>query len=125
MPCHQHVPANPATGYKRSFEGVKVRALWCAGGEEYAKYKQQVVELLKAGQLVVQMMAAEETISMPDGSRKATFTQETWDMVCIIGLVAIGLICRDNLYSCQQAIAHPAKAKVLFHGTEGRGGGDS
>ena len=52
-----------------------------AGGEEYSKYKQQVAEMLKAGQLVVQMLAAEETISMPDGSRKATFTQETWDMV--------------------------------------------
>lgn len=52
-----------------------------AGGEEYSKYKQQVVDMLKAGQLVVQMLAAEETISMPDGSRKATFTQETWDMV--------------------------------------------
>ena len=37
--------------------------------------------MLKAGQLVVQMLAAEETITMPDGSRKATFTQETWDMV--------------------------------------------
>ena len=53
----------------------------CVGGEEHSKYKQQVVEMLKAGQLVVQMLAAEETISMPDGSRKATFTQETWDMV--------------------------------------------
>ena len=52
-----------------------------AGGEEYSKYKQQVVEMVKAGQLVVQMLAAEETIAMPDGSRKATFTQETWDMV--------------------------------------------
>ena len=41
------------------------------GGEEFSKYKQQVV----------QMLAAEENILMPDGSRKATFTQETWDMV--------------------------------------------
>ena len=37
--------------------------------------------MVKGGQLVVQMLAAEETIAMPDGSRKATFTQETWDMV--------------------------------------------
>ena len=57
--------------------------VWRAGGEEYSKYKQQLVEMLKAGQLVVQMLAAEETISMPDGSRKATFTQETWDMVSL------------------------------------------
>ncbi len=59
---------------------LKSGGVW-AGGEEYSKYKQQVVEMLKAGQLVVQMLAAEETITMPDGSRKATFTQETWDMV--------------------------------------------
>ena len=52
-----------------------------AGGEEYSKYKQQVVEMVKAGQLVVQMLAAEESITMPDGSRKATFLQDTWDMV--------------------------------------------
>lgn len=57
--------------------------VWRAGGEEHGKYKQQVVEMLKAGQLVVQMLAAEETITMPDGSRKATFTQETWDMVSL------------------------------------------
>ena len=37
--------------------------------------------MLKAGQLVVQMLAAEESITMPDGSRKATFTQETWAIV--------------------------------------------
>jgi len=59
---------------------LKHGGVW-AGGEEYSKYKQQVVEMVKAGQLVVQMLAAEETIAMPDGSRKATFTQETWDMV--------------------------------------------
>ena len=51
------------------------------GVEEFSKYKQQVVEMLRSGQLVVQMLAAEENILMPDGSRKATFTQETWDMV--------------------------------------------
>lgn len=60
--------------------------VWHAGGEEHGKYKQQVVEMLKAGQLVVQMLAAEETITMPDGSRKATFTQETWDMVSSISV---------------------------------------
>ena len=59
---------------------LKSSGVW-AGGEEYSKYKQQVVEMVKGGQLVVQMLAAEETITMPDGSRKATFTQETWDMV--------------------------------------------
>jgi len=59
---------------------LKSSGVW-AGGEEYIKYKQQVVEMVKGGQLVVQMLAAEETIAMPDGSRKATFTQETWDMV--------------------------------------------
>lgn len=52
-----------------------------AGGEEYNKYKQQVAQMVKEGQLVVQMLAAEESITMPDGSRKATFTQDTWDMV--------------------------------------------
>ena len=54
-----------------------------AGGEEYNKYKQQVAQMVKEGQLVVQMLAAEESITMPDGSRKATFTQDTWDMVSI------------------------------------------
>lgn len=90
----------------------------CAGGEEYAKYKQQVVDLLKAGQLVVQMMAAEETISMPDGSRKATFTQDTWDMACITNLVTKGLKC---IASCQQAVA--CLAEVLHGRRQGRGGG--
>lgn len=52
-----------------------------AGGEEHAKYKQQLIGLLKAGQLVVQMLAAEEVLTMPDGSRKATFLLDTWDMV--------------------------------------------
>ena len=62
--------------------GIKERCGSCgAGGEEYSKYKQQVVEMVKAGQLVVQMLAAEESITMPDGSRKATFLQDTWDMV--------------------------------------------
>ena len=61
----------------------RTNEVWHAGGEEYSKYKQQLVEMVKAGQLVVQMLAAEETISMPDGSRKATFTQETWDMVSL------------------------------------------
>lgn len=59
---------------------LKGGGVW-AGGEEYSKYKQQVVEMVKGGQLVVEMLAAEETITMPDGSRRATFTQETWDMV--------------------------------------------
>ncbi|KAL0038273.1 hypothetical protein WJX77_000069 [Trebouxia sp. C0004] len=62
-----------------TFDATKFPTL--LGGEEYSKYKLQVVEMVKAGQLVVQMLAAEETITMPDGSRKATFTQETWDMV--------------------------------------------
>ena len=51
------------------------------GGEEHAKYKQQLVGMLKAGQLVVQMLAAEEVMTMPDGGRKATFLLDTWDMV--------------------------------------------
>lgn len=57
--------------------------LWLrnAGGEEHAKYKQQLIGMLKAGQLVVQMLAAEEVMTMPDGSRKATFLLDTWDMV--------------------------------------------
>ncbi|KAL3141324.1 hypothetical protein ABBQ32_004910 [Trebouxia sp. C0010 RCD-2024] len=74
-----------------TFDATKFPTL--LGGEEYSKYKQQVVDMLKAGQLVVQMLAAEETISMPDGSRKATFTQETWDMVrwcCPNRLLATG-----------------------------------
>ena len=51
-----------------------------AGGEEHAKYKQQLDNMLKAGQLAVQMLAAEEVMTMPDGSRKATFLLDTWDM---------------------------------------------
>ena len=66
-----------------NFAHRSTEQVWRAGGEEHGKYKQQVVEMLKAGQLVVQMLAAEETITMPDGSRKATFTQETWDMVSL------------------------------------------
>lgn len=60
-----------------------------AGGEEHAKYKQQVVGMLKAGQLALQMLAAEEVITMPDGSRKATFLQDTWDMVRLPGLLLL------------------------------------
>ena len=57
--------------------------LWLCntGGEEHTKYKQQLIGMLKAGQLVVQMLAAEEVMTMPDGSRKATFLLDTWDMV--------------------------------------------
>lgn len=53
------------------------------GGEEHAKYKQQLIGMLKAGQLAVQMLAAEEVMTMPDGSRKATFLLDTWDMVSV------------------------------------------
>ena len=79
--AHKPAVALPKWGSLVQFGHRGTEKVWHAGGEEYGKYKQQVVEMLKGGQLVVQMLAAEETISMPDGSRKATFTQETWDMV--------------------------------------------
>lgn len=67
-----------------------------AGGEEHAKYKQQLIGLLKAGQLVVQMLAAEEVLTMPDGSRKATFLLDTWDMVQLLLLHVPLSFCADN-----------------------------
>lgn len=76
-----------------------MRYVWHAGGEEHGKYKQQVVEMLKAGQLVVQMLAAEETITMPDGSRKATFTQETWDMVSLTLQAKSSVIRKTGTYN--------------------------
>lgn len=52
-----------------------------AGGEQFEHYKRQVLELLLLGQVAVQLIAGEDTVVMPDESRRPIWGVDTWGLV--------------------------------------------
>ena len=52
-----------------------------AGGEQIEHYKRRVLELLLLGQIAVQLIAGEDTVVMPDGSRQPIWGVDTWGLV--------------------------------------------
>eukprot|EP00891_Asterochloris_glomerata_P007584 jgi/Astpho2/7584/fgenesh1_pg.00115_%23_25_t len=57
------------------------RFLKLLGGEQFEHYKRQVLELLLLGQVAVQLIAGEDTVVMPDESRRPIWGVDTWGLV--------------------------------------------